>query len=91
MSLTFADRLSPVLAKANEAEWTGYFPNVHMRLKLALTILGRNAPKFWDLSATELAEHIADFPAIKAQFDIHDDITLAFAIRTMRMQTPASV
>ena len=84
--MSFEERLSSILVKAGEAEWTGYIPNVHMRLKVGLTILGRNAPKFWELSAEDLGKHVAEFPAIKAQFDIHDDITLAFAIRTMRMQ-----
>lgn len=86
MSMSFEKRLSSILIKANEADWTGYIPNIHMRLKLALTILGRNVPKFWEMSASLLAEQIAEFPAIKAQFDIHDNITLAFAIRTLRMQ-----
>lgn len=91
MSVSFEARLSSILNKARESDWTGFIPNVQMNLKLALTILGRNVPKFWELSAEELAERIADFPAIKAQFDLRDNITLAFAIRTLRMQTPEPI
>jgi hypothetical protein len=88
--MSFGERLSSILNKASESDWTGFIPNVPMNLKIALTILGRNVPSFWELTVEELADRIADFPAIKAQFDLRDDITLAFAIRTLRMQTPAS-
>lgn len=84
--MSFAERLARILEKANESEWVGFYPNIHMRLKIALTILNRNASNFWDRPAEEVASLIENFPAIKAQFDIHDDITLAFAIRTLRMQ-----
>jgi hypothetical protein len=74
------NRLEKILAKAMQEEWGSFIPNTPHRLSLGIDSLYRSQGKFWRKDATELESILRQNPGVSAQFNVHDDNVIAYAI-----------
>lgn len=80
------DRLEKILHLANQAEWSYIIPHVKMSLRLAVDALERKHPRFWNYSNEELLKALEENPGVSAIFNAHDELSLAYVIRMVRLQ-----
>jgi HD superfamily phosphohydrolase YqeK len=81
------DRLEKILYLANQVEWNHIVPQVKMRLRVAVDALERQHPRFWDYTNQELLQALEENPGISAIFNAYDELSLAYVIRMVRLQS----
>ena len=80
------DRIEQILNLANQTEWNHIVPQVKMRLRVAVDALERKHPHFWNYSNEELLKALEENPGVSAIFNAHDELSLAYVIRMVRLQ-----